>query len=166
MVRECVALLVLALSPACSLILDFEGALPADAAVDAVYSQAECDYLEPNDTLNTAKDIDATDTGPAAICATPSVEDRDFYRFMSNTGMFTVGIAFTSRTGGDLDIKLYRETDGTMVSQSREFGGSESIVCPGSSPACPTLTAGVYVLEVFPGVAGSVNAYTMSLATQ
>lgn len=166
MVRECVALLVLAMTPGCSLILDFDEALPADAAIDAVYSQAECDYFEPNDTLATAHAATATDTGPAAICSTPGTEDHDFYKFSATGGTVTVGIQFTSRAGGDLDIKLYRESDMTMVAQSRDFGGSEMITCPGSSPACPTLAAGAYILEVFPGVSGSVNSYRFSIAAQ
>jgi len=168
MVRECVALCLLAaFAPGCSLVLDFDSKLPPDAAIDAVYSQAECDYLEPNETLADAKDVTASDTGPAAICAPAegAPEDHDFYRFTATGTAATIAISFMNRTGGDPDLKLYAG-DGTMVAQSRGFTDGESIVCPGSSPACPALTAGPYVLEVLPGVTGAVNTYTFAITQQ
>lgn len=167
MLRECVALSLVASASGCSLILDFDSALPADAAIDGISTQAECDYLEPNDTVAAAVDITAMDTGPAAICppAAGNPEDRDFYRFVATGGTATIAISFTSRAGGDLDLKLYAG-DGTMVAQSRGFGDGEMIVCPGSSPLCAMLTAGPYILEVFPGVAGSINSYTFSVTQQ
>lgn len=166
MVRECVALSAVALLPACSLVLDFNEAAPHDASFDAPYTQAECDYMEPNDSVATATTITATDTGPAAICK-PSVgnpEDADYYKFTVASAAVSVGISFTNRPGGDLDIKLLKASDGTMVSQSRGFGDGESIACPGTSPACTALTVGEdYVLQVFPAVPGSVNSYTITL---
>lgn len=165
MVRECAALpLVAALTSGCSLILDFDSAPPPDAATDAVYSQPECDYLEPNDEFSAAVDVTASDSGPAAICApVPGApEDRDFYRFNATGAPLTLAIMFTSRPGGDLDLRLFA-ADGTMVGQSRGFGDGELLVCPGTSPLCPALTAGPHVFEVFPGVAGSVNNYTFSI---
>jgi hypothetical protein len=168
MVRECVALCVLAsFAPGCSLILDFDSKLPADAAIDAVYTPAECEYLEPNDSIAGAKDVTASDTGPAAICAANvgDPEDHDFYRFTAAGTTATVAIAFMNRTGGDLDLKLY-SGDGTMIAQSRGFTDGESITCPGTSPACPMLTAGPYILEVLPGVNGAVNSYTFSITEQ
>jgi hypothetical protein len=55
----------------------------ADAAPDTVYTRAECEYMEPNETLATAAMLGSGDTGPAAICppASGSAEDRDFYKF-------------------------------------------------------------------------------------
>jgi hypothetical protein len=77
--------------------------------------------------------------------------------------MLTLAIQFTNRPGGDLDLKLYDST-GTTISQSRGFGDGETIVCPGTAPACPTITAGQdYVFEVFPALPGYVNAYTFSV---
>jgi len=159
--------LLAASAPGCSLILDFDSKLPPDAAIDAVYSQAECDYMEPNDSLADAKDITATDTGPAAICAVEpgAAEDHDFYRFMATGTPATVSIAFMNRTGGDLDLRLYA-ADGTKIAQSVGFGDGESITCPGTSPACPSLMAAPYILEVLPGVAGAVNTYTISVTQQ
>jgi hypothetical protein len=162
MMRECVAVAIVALTPACSLILDFDEALPADAAIDTVYTQAECDYKEPNDSPTTAATIEATDTGPAAICA-HSPEDADFYRFTVVNTTVTVAIAFKNRPGGDLDMKLL-DTGANMVSQSRGIGDGEMIVCPGASPSCASLTVGTeYILQVFPAVPGSVNSYTISI---
>lgn len=161
MVRECVALLLLAASSGCSLILDFDSALPPDAATDAVYSQAECERGEPNDSLAAATDVP---TEGAAICAAESgsPEDHDFFRFTATGTAATIAITFTSRSGGDLDLKLYAE-DGTMVAQSRGFGDGEMIACPGSAPLCPMLSAAPYIIEVLPGVAGSVNNYTIAI---
>jgi hypothetical protein len=162
MVRECVPLLIAALCPGCSLILDFsDSAAPKDAAIDAVYTQAECDYKEPNDDVASAQMVVAGDMGPAAICAAMGAEDHDFYKFTATTTPFTVGINFTNRPGGDLDMKVYK-ADGTLLSQSRGFGDSEMITCPGSAPACPAVTPGDYVIEVFPAVAGAVNTYTFT----
>jgi hypothetical protein len=159
------ALTVLAFAGAgCSLILDFDSALPADAAIDAVYTTAECMYGEPNDTITDAKDITPTDMGPAAICAPTAggAEDHDFYRFTATGATATITITFTSRIGGDLDLRLWA-SDGTMAGQSRGFADNEVLVCPGSAPLCPMLTPGPYVLEVLPGVANAVNNYTFSV---
>lgn len=165
MVRECVALSIVMLTPACSFILDFDEAAPSDASIDAPYTQAECDFKEPNDSIPAAMTIDpATETGPAAICAPTmgNAEDADYYKFTASSATVTVGIAFMNRPGGDLDIKLY-DAAGTMVSQSRGFGNGEMIVCPGASPSCPTLAPADYVLHVFPAVPGSVNSYTIAI---
>ncbi len=166
MVRECVALLIAALTPACSLVLNFDDKPPPDAAIDGPYTQAECDYKEPNDTLAQAATIEATDTGPAAICpptVAGSPEDQDFYKFTVASASVTIEVHFTNRAGGDLDMKLF-DSAGNMVSQSRGFGDVEKIVCPAASPTCPKLTVGAeYTFAVFPAVPGSVNNYTFSV---
>lgn len=165
MVRECVALSMLVIaSSGCSLILDFDKPLPADAGIDAVYTTAECEYGEANESIAGASDVTSSVTGPAAICPPESgaPEDHDFYRFTATGAAATIKIDFTSRAGGDLDLKLYTG-DGTMVAQSRGFGDGETLVCPGASPLCPMLTAAPYVVEVFPGVTGSVNNYTLTI---
>ena len=164
-VRVSAALSIVALCPSCSLILDFDQT-SHDASIDAPYTQAQCDYKEPNDSPETAAMIAATDTGPAAICAPAMMggtEDKDYYKFTVSSATVTVSIAFTNRPGGDLDIKLLDASGTVMQSQSRGFGDGETIVCPGTSPSCPTLAAGDYVLQVFPAVAGSVNAYTFTI---
>jgi hypothetical protein len=165
MVRECVALAIVAFAPACSLVLDFDQPGPADASIDAPYTQAECDYKEPNDSVATAAMVEATDTGPAAICAPASggLEDADYYKLTAVSATVTVAIQFTNRPGGDLDIRLL-DAGGNMVAQSRGFGDGEMITCPSTTgPSCPTLAAGDYILQVFPAVMGSVNSYTFSI---
>ena len=165
MVRECVALLAVALVPGCSLILNFDQSGPADASFDAPYTQAQCNYLEPNDSTATAATITGSEMGPAAICAamTGNPPDEDNYKFTVASASVKVAIQFTNRPGGDLDIKLL-DASGAMVSQSRGFGDGEMITCPGASPSCTTLTMGSdYILQVFPAVAGSVNSYTFSI---
>src|SRR3954468_4645778 len=109
MARECVALFIAALTPACSLVLNFDDKPPPDAAIDGPYTQAECDYNEPNDSVAQAAMIVASDTGPAAICkpAEGSPEDQDFYKFTVASAMVTIEIHFTNRPGGDLDMKLF-----------------------------------------------------------
>lgn len=166
MVRECARLLLLAsLCPGCSLILDFsDSAAPADAMADTPYTPAECEYMEPNESVSSPAMITAADTGPAAICGSEAgPEDHDFYKFtVPDAATVTIAITFTNRPGGDLDMKLYDAT-GAMVSQSRGFGDGESITCPNMTPACAQLAAGDYIFEVFPAVTGSVNSYTISL---
>jgi hypothetical protein len=165
MVRECLAGLVLIPLAGCSLILDFSpSAVPIDAQIDAPYTQAECDYKEPNDTADVAVTIDPAETGPAAICA-GAAEDHDFYKFTvpANTASVTVKISFTNRPTGDLDLRLYNATGTTMLGQSRGFGDEETIVCPSASPACSALAPADYVFEVFPALPGSVNNYSIAL---
>jgi hypothetical protein len=164
MFRECVATLgFAALCPACSVILDFDQALPADAAIDGVSTKTECEFGESNNTFAEAFGVTSLDTGPAGICPGAD-EDHDFYAFTAGTGTTTIMISFTQRAGGDLDLKLY-DSAGTMIASSREFGATEKLVCPAAAPLCPMLTSGAsYTFEVFPGVAGSVNSYTFSLA--
>lgn len=155
---------LLALVPGCSLVLDFsDKAIPKDAAIDAPYTADECMYKEPNDSVDTAPVITTTDTGPAAICAD---DPGDYYKFtVAGASTVTIGIQFTNRPGGDLDLQLL-DTMGTQVSISRGFGDGETIVCPGAAPACPKLADGDYVMRVFPAVTGAVNAYTFSLQMQ
>ncbi len=169
MVREWLPSLLFVLPlGGCSLILDFsDKAIPKDAMVDAPYTQAECDYKEPNDSAATAAMITPADTGPAAICAaTP--EDHDFYRFTvpANTTTVTIKISFTNRPSGDLDLRLFDKTGSSLLAQSRGFGNDETITCPGASPPCNALAADDYVFEVFPAVMGAVNDYTIALTVQ
>jgi hypothetical protein len=162
--RECVLGLLLAPLTGCSWMLDFsDSAIPVDAAPDAPYTQEQCDYLEPNDSLAEAALITPAEIGTAAICA-GDVEDHDFYKFTvpPDTASVTIRILFSSRPGGDLDLKLL-DASGTMLAQSRGFVDDETIVCPSASPSCPALTEGDYVFEVFPAVPGSTNSYTLSL---
>jgi hypothetical protein len=165
MVRE---FLVLALVPGCSLILDFsDKAGVHDASLDGPYTQAECDYKEPNDTIDTAAVIDPTaDMGPAAICKSASGEDDDYYKFTVAAGINKVTIMLTDAPGGgDLDLKLYDST-GQVIGQSRNFSDTETLVCPAVSPACPSLAAGDYVFEVLPGSPVNLNNYTFSVTLQ
>ena len=171
MVRGIVLAGLVATSGGCSLLLDFSSsAIPKDASIDAPdapYTTDECTYKEPNDTLGTAAPILVTDVGPAAICPPDmgGVEDHDFYKLNIPTGITSVtfSIHFIERATGDLDLRLY-DGGGNVIAQSRGFTGTETITCPGASPPCSALSAGAYVFEVFPAVAGAVNNYTIALA--
>jgi hypothetical protein len=159
-----VALLGL-LASGCSLVLDFsKDAIPVDAEIDGPYTQAECDYKEPNDSVDLAALVTPADVGPAAICA-GATDDRDFYRFTvpAMTAKVTVRVSFVNRPTGDLDLRITDTTGATTYGQSRGFGDDESVACPGASPACPMLAAGDYLFEVFPAVPGSVNRYDLAL---
>ena len=162
-------LVIAAMCSGCSLILDFsDQAAPKDAMIDAPYTADECNYLEPNDTPDTAMMVTAADMGPAAVCAgAMGVEDVDYYKFNvpMGTTKVTVSINFTQRPGGDLDLRV-TDIGGVTVAQSRGFGSGETIVCPAASPPCPTLAAGDYEFVVFAGMAGNVNDYTFSVQTQ
>lgn len=164
MVRECWLPLCLVMTTGCSLILDFsDSQIPIDAPPDSPYTEEQCMYKEPNDTVETAAMIDPSETGPAAICLSDP-EDTDFYKFTvpANTASVQVRIAFTTSPKGDLDLKLLDAT-GTMLAQSRGFLDFENIVCPAMSPACAALAPGDYVFQVLPGSTMSTNPYTIQL---
>jgi hypothetical protein len=165
MVRVSLVALGLVGASGCSLLLDFSpGAIPKDAAPDAPYSQDECDYKEPNEAPAQAAVLTRADTGPAAICAGDPA-DVDYYRFTvpAGTTKVSVRVTFTSGPTGDLDLKILDLSGATTLGQSRGFEDEELVVCPGSSPACPTLAAGDYLFEVFAGSPGSVNRYELAL---
>jgi hypothetical protein len=161
--------LVVALSAlaGCSLVLDFSNeSIPVDAAIDAPFSQAECDYKEPNDTAETAAVLVAGDVGPAAICfGSGGSDERDFYKFTvpANTASVSVKITFVNRPTGDLDLRLHDKTGATVLARSNGFGDVEEIVCPGGSPVCAALAPDDYVFEVFPALSGSVNRYDLAV---
>ena len=167
MLRGCL-LAVIALQAGCSFVLDFSNsAIPVDAEIDAPYTAEQCAFKEPNDTPDTAAMIAIADTGPGAICATgmTGIDDHDFYKFTvpAATAKVVVSIAFTNRPTGDLDLRLYNKTGTTVLSRSSGFGDTETITCPGASPACSALAPDDYVFEVFPALTGSVNNYTFSV---
>lgn len=168
MVRESVVLALLAASPGCSFILDFsDQAGVHDASLDGPYTQAECDYKEPNDTLDTAAVIDpAADMGPAAICKNAGGEDDDYYKVTVPAGTVktTIKLMFTDSNVRDLDLKLFDNT-GAQTAQSRSFSDGETLICPAVSPPCAALTAGAdYTFEVLPGSPVNLNNYTFSVA--
>ncbi len=163
MVRECAFALALPLVGGCSLILDFSGS--TETPVDAPFTQTECAFKEPNDTIDTAAQLELTDVGPAAICSTMmGVDDNDFYKITlpTNTAV-SIKVSFVSFAGGDLDLKL-TDAQGGMLSASRGFDNEELIVCPGSSPPCAgPLAAGDYVIDVFPAQPGMANRYDIAI---
>ncbi len=152
-------------SSGCSFILDFsDSEIPRDAGADARFTQDECDYKEPNNSIAEAALFATTDVGPAAICASEGTEDHDFYKLTVPSGTASVSVKITfSNAGGDLDLRLHDATGQTLLSQSREFGDEELITCPGTVPSCPMLTEGDYVFEVFPAKTGVMNSYTPAL---
>ncbi|MDQ3370302.1 MAG: PPC domain-containing protein [Myxococcota bacterium] len=162
MVRECLAVLALVPGTGCSLILDFSES--AVTPPDAAFSQAECDFKEPNNALAEAALFDPADVGPAAICTAPgATDDRDFYKLtVPAATSVTITITFVSTPTGDLDLKL-TDTAGATLGQSRGFGDRESITCPGAAPLCSALAAGDYVFEVFPAQAGMTNRYDIAV---
>ena len=156
----------LASASGCSLLLDFSpGAIPADGLPPPPYTQAECDYLEPNNAPAEAATFTTADVGRAAICP-GDAEDHDFYRFTVPANTASVSVRITLNSAGptrDLDLRITDTAGGTMYGQSRGFENEELIVCPGSSPVCPRLDAGDYLFEVFPATADAVNRYDIAL---
>lgn len=168
MAREYLGLCLAVLVPGCSLILDFsDRAIPKDAAIDSRFTAAECAYGEPNDTAATATALMGGETGPAAICSTGSgtTDDVDYYSFQVPMGTMatTIAISFQNQLG-DLDLALY-DGNATFITASRGFSDGESIVCPGTTPACAALAPGTYIFEVLPATTGVENSYTFSVAT-
>jgi hypothetical protein len=53
-----------------------------------------------------------------------------------------------------------------VIGSSRGFGATETVTCPGASPACPMVTPGDYVFEVLPALDTYLNDYTFSVTTQ
>ena len=159
---------LLVTAPGCSFILDFsDQAGVHDASLDGPYTQPECDYKEPNDSLDTAAVIDpAVDMGPAAICKSTAGEDDDYYKFTLPAGTTKLTLKLIDAPGGgDLDLKLYDAT-GQVVGQSRNFSDSETLICPAVSPACPSLSAGDYTFEVLPGSPVNLDNYTFSVTLE
>ena len=153
----------------CSLTLDFsDKAIPKDATPDGPIPAAECGFQEPNDTAATAMQITPGVTGPAAICAgsAGAPGDQDYYKFSvpDNTASVVVQLDFANKPTGDLDLKLFTADGITQLAQSRGFGDSETITCPGASPACAPLATGDYVFLVFPAVTGQTNEYNVTLS--
>jgi hypothetical protein len=171
MVRECLlAAVIAACLPGCSLILDFsDSAGVHDASIDGPYTPEECAYKEPNDTPATAMIVTAADTGPGAICKPDGdagiSEDDDYYKFTVAAGITKVTLTLVDGPmAGDLDLLLFDASGTTKLAQSRGFTDTETLICPGISPACPTLAEGDYVFEVIPGAPGNLNNYTFSIA--
>jgi len=67
-------------------------------------------------------------------------------------------------TSCSLILDFSDKTGTTMLALSTSFSDDEVITCPGTAPSCPMLAADDYIFEVFPGVTGSVNAYTIAHA--
>ena len=170
MIRELRVVALTACLPGCSFVLDFsDSAGVHDAAIDAPYTPEQCAYKEPNDTPATAAVIDpAVDMGPAAICRPDKdagvSEDDDYYKFAVPAGTTKVTITLTNGPmAGDLDLLLFGADGTSKLGQSRGFTATETLICPGVSPACPSLAAGDYVFEVIPGAPGNLNSYTFSI---
>ncbi|MBA2543792.1 MAG: PPC domain-containing protein [Deltaproteobacteria bacterium] len=150
----------------CSLILDFsDSQIPIDAPPD-VFTVAECSFKEPNDSFEAAIAYDPAEGGAAALCA-DGFDDTDFYKLTVPAGITTLTIAITFvDLAGDLDLFLY---DATGIQQSFSAGNidNESIVCPGTAPACmlgatPPIAEGDYVFEVR-GPLAVQNTYSIAV---
>lgn len=149
------------LASGCSLILDFDDPpAPPDAVpIDAIASSA-CDFGEVNDTRETAS--------TALVAATPSEAgicvdgDRDFYAVTVGAAqVLTVNVAFMQDgANGDLDM-LILDSAGATRGRSLSTDDDEAIVCPGTSPSCPQLPAGDFVIEIFGFNDSTVNGYTI-----
>lgn len=152
-----IVLAIAAGSSGCSLVLDWQ--LPPDAGLP----MEACSKLEPNDTFDQAITLDITDPGPFAICL---AGDVDYYRFNVPVDGQNVTISvhhdLERPSTQDLDVFLF-DTAGAMLSSSTTFAMSETIVCPGSSPACAALVAGDYVVQVIGATEFVFNTYQLQI---
>ncbi len=149
----------------CSLILDFDDPpAPPDAVpIDAINATA-CDFGEVNDTRETATALAMGTTENAGIC---SEGDRDFYAIAVGTGQtLTVDVTFTQDgSKGDLDM-LILDSQGATRGRSLSTDDDEGIVCPGTSPSCPQLPPGNYVIEIFGFNDTTVNGYSIEYTVE
>lgn len=146
----------------CSLVLDFsarDDAGPEDSGVfDA--NEAACSMFEPNDDLAEASQIDPG-TYTLGIC---EGGDEDYFRIdLAEQQDLVVEIRFdTSGDGGDLDLRLYRASDGMVVDSSSTFADFERI--EHTAAMQNQLPAGGYIIEVSGQVGTEVNTYTLELS--
>lgn len=157
--------IALCLLPGCSLILDFsDPPAPPDAFTIDALGGAACTFDEPNETAAAAVAIDPVMGQDAAIC---EVGDRDFYAItVADNQTMTFEVVFAQQgTQGDLDEKLL-DMGGTTIARSLSTDANEKIVCPGTSPSCPQLAAGTYIVEVFGFADSTVNTYTINYTLQ
>lgn len=154
-------------SSGCEVLLDFgvhADAGPADASpIDATLVPDPCTVLEPNDDVASAMQLTTGENRFAAICPTTDV---DFYKVSIVTGQSLDFKVLFKNTNGDLDMQLYDATGTSVVAESRSFDDDEEVKCPndtGMAPSCPQLSAGDYVVKVFPAVPGKQNVYRLDV---
>lgn len=141
----------------CSLVLDFPELPPRDGGVDG--TAAACAELEPNDALEAPSPI-APGTYALAIC--PAGE-HDFFSFnLAVNQDVTIEVTFAEGgEDGDLDMRLYRESDGAVMSESEGFSTTEQIAHVAADG--DQLAEGTYVVEVFPFADTIGNDYSLVL---
>lgn len=141
--------------------IDATDAIVVDAATaDAVVSEAQCLFGEPNDDVPTATAWALADV-EAAICGDG---DLDYFRVTLTAGQtLSARIDFSNRAGlGDLDLRLLSGDGGTVYDESRSSSDVEIVSCPGGSP-CPALVAGDYLVEIRGFSAAVVSAYALTI---
>jgi hypothetical protein len=154
-------------SAGCEALLDFSvhnDAGPSDAApIDAMLVPDPCTVLEPNDDVASAMALTTGEARYAAICP---ASDLDFYKVSLVAGQSLDFKVLFKNANGDLDMQLYDSTGTSVVAESRSFDDNEEVKCPndvGMSPTCPQLSAGDYVVKVFPAVPGTQNVYRLDV---
>jgi hypothetical protein len=151
----------------CEVFLDFSvhaDAGPADAPpADAMLVPDPCTVLEPNNTPDAALALTTGEARYAAICG---AGDEDFYKIHLVTGQSLDFKVLFKNAKGDLDLQLKDALGTAVVAESRSFDDDEEVKCPndpGMSPACAMLSAGDYVVRVFPAVPGTSNVYRLDV---
>lgn len=145
----------------CSFVLDFSAATDAgiaDASIDAGDAGDPCSYLEPNNDLPEAVQIEPGTFG-LGIC---TAGDEDYFRFdIEDNRDFFTEIRFDSSTG-DLVLRLYRASDGALVDTSSTFDDVERI--EHTAAMANQLAAGSYIIEVSGQASGETNNYVMEVS--
>jgi len=153
----------------CSLILDFEDhtdAGPSDAPPDdAMLVPDPCGVMEPNDDPSAAQVLTSGEARYAAICP---AGDKDYYKVtLTANQTLDFKVLFKNRgSAGDLDMSLKDSTGLNTIAESRSFDDDEAVVCPnptGTSPSCPQLPAGDYIVIVFGATATVDNVYKLDV---
>jgi hypothetical protein len=124
-----------------------------------VLSASIPDSYEPNDSIQTAKFLDAAPgTTLRSELTIHSASDRDFFRITTNgvgTSSHDILVTFTHSVG-NLDARLYDAIGNLLVSSTGSIN-DESLSLQG-------LPAGTYFIEVY-GFSGSRNTYRLTFDT-
>lgn len=111
----------------------------------------ECgDYLDPNETLDTAVDLEPDTYGDLLVCT----GDMDHYRFCPDSRERLDISLFFEHSRGDIDINLYDDR-GQQLTGSYGVSNSEYVTITAQEGRC-------YIAEVYLCCGGDINSYVLA----
>jgi subtilase family serine protease len=117
------------------------------------------DVLEPNNSTETARDLDLSSGPPVTLAGLLACTDnRDFYSVCVADGSFLTLTATFDTAAGDIDLRLFDEL-GVQVDRSESTGGTETVgVDYSAGERC-------YTLEVYVAGLDREVPYTLQVDT-